>query len=169
MPDAPRQVTGIAEGVEDTPLTFSLGLFAADPDDLDNPLAGLTFEMVAQPVGSGTITIDGQSATFEPTTNFFGTTTFEFSVSDGSFTEVLTGTIVFSGVDDPPAAGVNLVEVNEDETTEFSFRVYEVDGDATQIEIISGPSEGVLNQLGDNLFEFTPQRITFGPRRSSSK
>ena len=55
------------------------------------------------------------------------------------------------------------MEVNEDETTEFSFNIYEVDGNATQIEIISGPNEGTSSTnsaiISSNLL---PQRITFG-------
>ena len=52
VPDAPRQLDGIAEGTEDQELSFDMGLFVADPDDLSNPMAGLSFTLLQSNNGS---------------------------------------------------------------------------------------------------------------------
>ena len=85
----PVKITGVAEGTEDQELTFSLGLFVADPDDLSNPLAGLSFEMVTQPSGTGTISIDGQHRDIRTGENFFGTNYLRFQ----SFRRPIHGSI----------------------------------------------------------------------------
>ena len=159
--DAPRQLAGVAEGTEDEPLTFSLGLFVADPDDLDDPLAGLSFTL-ATDSASGTVTVDGSNATFTPNQHFFGTTTFVFNASDGLFTTAIVGTVTLEGVDDPPFLTVAEIDTDEDTPINFATSVNEFDGDDYIITMVTGPTNGEVVQLERNLFRYTPEENFFG-------
>ena len=89
-----------------------MSLFVADPDDLSNPMAGLSFTLLQS--NNGSVILDGNTGRFLPDENFFGTTTFQFQATDGQFTETLSGSISLTGVDDAPFLAASEIATDED-------------------------------------------------------
>ena len=94
---SPIATPGIAIGLfEDEPT--SVTLYGSDPDPLDT----LTYA-IDQPAAHGTIDLNGDQATYTPETDYYGSDSFSFTVSDGSVTsepEDVLLTVV--EVNDPP-------------------------------------------------------------------
>lgn len=75
----------------------------SDPDTGDT----LTCSIVTQSAAGGTATVqpDCSSGTYTPPTDFTGTATFTYAVTDGEASDAGTVTITVNAVDDPPAGG----------------------------------------------------------------
>jgi hypothetical protein len=101
--DAPVAVNDTATTSANTAVTINV---LANDSDVDNvlpaaPNAGLTVSAVTQPAdGTVVINIPATSVRYIPATNFSGTNTFTYTVSDGSLTATATVTVnVTAGVD----------------------------------------------------------------------
>ena len=100
--DPPNAVDDVFTATEDFPLTVVnvLGNDTAAPDAGET----LTVTAVTQPA-NGTVTLGGGIVRFAPTPNFFGSTTFTYTVSDGNGgSDTATVTMNVTPVNDPPAA-----------------------------------------------------------------
>ena len=83
-------LTGVATGTEDQDLTFDLGLFVADPDDLSDPMAGLTFTLTSDST-QGYGLFRWFNSNIRTTLEFFWYNHLSFDVSDGQFTTAIVG------------------------------------------------------------------------------
>lgn len=146
-------------GLEDQIITISSASLLANDLDFDNDTLTITSVFNA-PHGSVELLANGDIE-FRPISNFFGSTYFEYEVSDG-YTASVTAkvTIELTGVNDNPFAqddlGINLYEGDPTLITKQSVLMNDFEFDNEEIEIIAvtGFSGGtaILTPSGDILF-----------------
>jgi len=143
---------------EDT--TADIAVLANDSDpDAD----ALTISSVTQPT-SGTAQINGAQITYTPKLHFNGTTSFNYTISDGKGgTATATVTVTLTPVNDPPAAANVSRSVNEDGRVLTPLQGSDVDNDPLTYTIVSGPAHGTLTgTLPADLF-YSPSPNYNGP------
>ncbi len=141
--------------LEDSPTTVNLS--GQSPTG-----AALTYTITQAPL-RGTLGGTAPALNYVPKTNFFGTDTFSYVVSDGTSTSaVATVTIVVAPVDDPPVAVADNVTANFDTTSRISpakllRNDLEFDGDTLQIVSVSPTSlYNASVVLSEGLIYYTP-------------
>ena len=138
-----------------------LNLEASDADD--DPLI---FEIVEQPA-NGTVSLVGNSATYNPTHNFNGTDSFTYRTRDdhGFYSLDATVTLVVIPVNDPPVAfDTPDATLEEDTTIVVPLSWEDIDGDQVRVTITSYPAEGEIIVQGTDVF-FKPKRDYNGTTR----
>jgi outer membrane protein OmpA-like peptidoglycan-associated protein len=119
----------------------------------------LTITGVTQPSG-GTVTFTTGNVRFTPTLNFFGPTTFTYTISDGrGGTATATVTVNVTAVNDPPTATHDTFPVVEDTPTTLDVLANDSsapDGpEALTITAVTQPANGSVSITGGTL-RFTP-------------
>ncbi|MEO8700603.1 MAG: Ig-like domain-containing protein, partial [Kofleriaceae bacterium] len=99
--DAPVAVDDALTVAEDVPLVIPFATLVGNDVDLDGP--ALTVTARANDI-NGTSVLGASSITFTPTANFNGTASFDYTVSDGTLTDVGHVTITVTAVNDAPVA-----------------------------------------------------------------
>lgn len=134
---APIAVDDEATTNEDVALTLEAGtLTANDTDEEGNPL---TVEAVGAAV-QGTASLAGTTITFLPTPDFVGAATFEYTVTDGTSTDVGVVTVTVEANPDGPVAVDDVAAINEDETLTLPAAALlgnDTDGDGDTLTIAS--------------------------------
>jgi uncharacterized protein (TIGR03382 family) len=137
---------------EDTPYDFVVT--GSDPDG--DPLTftpGTPANGTVMSTGNGTFR-------YTPNPNYFGTDTFDVTVSDGAATAVATVDVVITPVNDPPTAQNLVVTTPEETPVGFTVVASDVDGDPLSFTPGSPPT-GSLAGTGPT-FTFTPAANTSG-------
>ncbi|MFT4605892.1 MAG: hypothetical protein ACI9W4_002637, partial [Rhodothermales bacterium] len=130
---APVALDVSATGSEDSDVTVTLS--GSDPDG-----GTVTYAAATQP-SSGTLSGSGQTLTYTPAADFFGTDSFTYTVSDASLTSApATATITVSEVNDAPG-----FTVGPDQVLAGLTGIQTVTGWATDI------SPGAANESGQSL------------------
>ena len=148
---------------EDTSLYFTIDdLLNNDSDDDNDPLEITSF---SQP-GAGSLTLVGNQFTFVPNPNFFGMTTFNYTISDGNGgTDSTTVMITVRPINDAPVAIDDTYNMNEDEVlsiTTYSNGVlpndYDVDSIILYSVLLPGgePTNGTVDLNLNGTFTYTP-------------
>ncbi|ADO74013.1 Ig-like domain-containing protein [Stigmatella aurantiaca] len=158
MNDPPRAVNDSFTVAEDSGATV-LDVLA---NDTSAPDVGETLTIIAvtQP-GGGTVTFTASSVSFTPAANFFGTTAFTYTISDGNGgTATATVTLNVSPVNDPPTANNDAYSVAEDSgTTVLNVLANDSSapeaGETLTITAVTQPSEGAVT--------FTPGNVSYTP------
>ena len=134
--DAPVAVDDAVTATEDTVLTSTIDLDANDTDldgDACKVVAG-TFATAQG--GSIDIAADG-SYSYTPAVNFNGTDSVDYTVTDGSLTDIGTLTINVTAVNDAPVAVDDAVTATEDtvltSTIDLDANDTDLDGDALSV------------------------------------
>ena len=102
------------------------------------------------------------SFNYIPTTDFSGTDSFTYSVSDGQLSAEGTATITVVPINDDPVASDDALQTNEDEPLTLNAadgllaNDSDVDGDNLTAAIVDSPSSGVVALNGDGSFTYTP-------------
>jgi hypothetical protein len=112
----PRASNDTLTVAEDSLATSATNVVNVLANDTPNPGATLTLLSFTQSA-NGTVTQDGNSLRFEPTPNFFGSTTFTYTINDTSGLGVnSTGTVsvTVTEVNDAPTAGNDTASGVED-------------------------------------------------------
>jgi alpha-tubulin suppressor-like RCC1 family protein len=155
--DAPVAVDdGPLTVVEDTAFsTPAAGLVGNDVDVDGGPL---TVVSVGNAQG-GTVVLSNGVVTFTPTANYTGAGSFDYTVSDGTLTDVGTVAVTVTAVNDAPVATGDAITVPEDSVTTANLAgsSSDADGDALTAVLVAGPSHAqsfVLNP--DRTFTYTP-------------
>ncbi len=154
--DAPVAVNDAITTDEDTPFSSTIDLDANDTDVDGDPLSVMAGTFTTAQGGTIVIAADG-SYTYTPATNFNGTDSIDYTVTDGSLTDVgtltmtVTPVVDLSAVDDSfstaeDTALVDSVATN-DSTTSGGSLSYVVDSDV---------SNGTLVLNNDGSFTYTP-------------
>ncbi|WP_418315391.1 Ig-like domain-containing protein [Piscinibacter sakaiensis] len=94
------------------------------------------FDTAPTPNKIGTVTINSDGTlTFTPVRLFNGPVKFDYTVSDGTATDVGTVRIVVDDVNDPPDARDDVIRFTEDTVTAFDPRANDIDVDGDQLTI----------------------------------
>src|SRR5688572_4342635 len=139
-------------------VTASSGVLANDTD-VDDPQ--ITAAVVTSPAsGSLTLNADG-SFTYTPNTDFSGSDSFEYQVSDGSLTSnVATVTITVTTANDAPVAGDDALDAVEDTPRTISVLANDSDPEASPLtpELVDGqgPANGTVSLNADGTVTYTP-------------
>lgn len=149
---APATVALTVTGVVGTPTANSLSLVTAEDTSLAVRLSGtdpqgdpLSYQIVSSPT-SGRLTGAGADWIYQPPTNFFGTDSFTYTVTDGTtVSAVATVAINVTAVNDAPKAIVKTLNLSEDSVVNLFLGGLDADGDALTFAVVSGPSLGTLS------------------------
>jgi hypothetical protein len=105
---------------------------------------------------------NGSELLVTPTPNFFGTIDMNITVSDGEYSASSNFELEIQAVNDPPILEPILdQEISENEVSEITFSVYDVDNETLSYDyyISSGYGYGEIN---DNIITITPSQNWFG-------
>lgn len=150
---------------EDTSINISAG-DGVLKNDSDGDFDSLSAVRVRNPVhGSVTLNTDG-SFGYSPQANFYGTDTFTYRASDGTFTsDEVTVTLQIKPVNDPPAAEPDRYLTNATSSRPFVINQpangvlkndTDQDGDPLTASLIEKPQNGILVLNPDGTFTYTP-------------
>lgn len=156
---APLANLDVATTPSDMPLTIPVLANDADPDG--NPL---TLASIIGPVTGGTATISGNNILFTPDGVFIGTTSFQYSVSDGSLTDVAEVQVTVTNAapvanDDNPAPFLSNTANNV-----IPVQANDINPDGPgpmTTEIILGPQFGSATVSGTDIL-YTPTTNYYG-------
>jgi len=138
------------EGVEDTPITFTL--LGTDPQGLS-----LTYSISTQPE-NGNVVINNTVGTYTPNANYNGSDTFYYLASNsGGNSNIGTVAINIAAVDDQPNTMDVNVTTDEDNSVSFNLQAEEYDGDNIDFNITGNPSNGTVTITGTNA-TYTPNQ-----------
>ncbi|MCC6235905.1 MAG: tandem-95 repeat protein, partial [Verrucomicrobiales bacterium] len=151
---APLAPSLTVNGIEDSPITISLGCTDPDNDALSHA--------ITTPPANGTLTFTGATAVYTPKANFNGTDSFTYRVSDGSLaSELATITIKVAPVNDAPIAANSTLTGKEDCTLPVILPGSDVDNDPLKFTVLKTPTNGTLTGTVPNLV-FTPAANWYG-------
>ncbi len=144
--DAPVAHAQTSTTPEDTPVTLTLTGSDADGDVL-------SYVIVASPAhGSLIPKTPPNSFTYIPATNFNGSDSFSFKVSDGSLQSgAATVSLSVTPVNDPPQAYPASVVLDENSSASLTLAGTDVDSSVLSYTILSGPSHGTYSGALPNL------------------
>ena len=176
--DAPVANNDTYNGTEDTPLTITPSLTANDIDVDGDALTVTKINGTAidatHPVTTtdGVVSMDAAGAlTFTPNADYNGTTTFDYTVSDGhGGTSTATATVNVAPVNDAPVAQNDTYNGTEDTvvpiTPTLTANDADVDGDTLTVTQINGSTidsthavavdNGVVSMDASGALSFTP-------------
>ncbi|MGE2832750.1 Ig-like domain-containing protein [Mycobacterium sp. SMC-4] len=128
-------------------------------NDTDIDEDSLTAELVAGPA-HGTLVLNADGTfTYTPTTNYHGTDTFTYQVSDGEATSsVTTVSLTINPVNDAPVAHGDSFVIDEDSvlTGDLLTNDTDIDQDDLTATVVAGPAHGTLILNADGTFTYTP-------------
>jgi len=157
--DAPVAVDDTATTAEDTAATITAATLLANDTDLD---AGATLTVTAvSGATNGTVALAGTTVTFTPAANFTGAAGFDYTVSDGTLTDVGHVTVTVTPVNDAPVAVDDTRTINEDAVTTItaaSLTANDTDvdtGTTLTVTAVSGATNGTVALAGTTV-TFTP-------------
>ena len=138
------------EGVEDTPITFTL--LGTDPQGLS-----LTYSISTQPE-NGNVVINNTVGTYTPNANYNGSDTFYYLASNsGGNSNIGTVAINIAAVDDEPNTMDVNVTTDEDNSVSITLQAEEYDGDNIEFNITGNPSNGTVTISGSTA-TYTPNQ-----------
>ena len=133
---------------EDTPQAIALS--GSDPDG-----NSLTYTVLTQPA-SGTLGGTAPNLTYTPASNFNGSDSFTFRVSDGlTNSAATTVSISIAAVNDAPVANNQTVAGLEDTAKTITLTGTDVDGNTLSYSVLTQPTKGTLSGTAPSL-TYTP-------------
>ena len=159
--NAPVAVDDAVTATEDTVFNSAIDLDANDTDADGDPLSVVAGTFATTQGGSITIAADG-SYSYTPAANFNGIDTVDYTVTDGSLTDVGTLTITVNPVNDAPVAVDDAVTAAEDtvfnSTIELDANDTDIDGDL--LSVVAGTfattQGGSITIAVDGSYSYTP-------------
>lgn len=158
--DDPEAVADTASVDEDDTLTLAKWDLVGNDEDVDGDTLSLI--SVSNPV-SGSVFIDGDNVVFTPTTNYNGSASFDYTVSDGALTDTATVSITVNPVNDAPVADDGSTSTSEDTLVTIDLSGSDIDGDTLTYLIVDNPANGVLGSVTGNQVSYTPNLSYTGP------
>uniref|UniRef100_UPI0012FCD52E Ig-like domain-containing protein n=1 Tax=Azohydromonas aeria TaxID=2590212 RepID=UPI0012FCD52E len=128
----------------------------------------LTVTAVTQPAHGGTVTLVNGVVRFTPAPDFFGTTSFTYTVSDGNGgTATATATVTVTPVNDAPVARPDTLTVAEDSGATVVDVLGNDDtgpdtGETLTVTAVTQPAHGGTVTLVNGVVRFTPAPDFFG-------
>ncbi|KFE68687.1 Ig-like domain-containing protein [Hyalangium minutum] len=122
----------------------------------------LTVVSVTQPATGGTVTLSSGVVTFTPAPNFNGTTSFNYTITDGNGgTDTATVNVTVTPVNDPPTANNDTLTVAEDSGATvvdvLANDTFAPDvGETLTVTAVTQPATGGTVDLTNGTVTFTP-------------
>ena len=138
---------------EDEVLTVAKWDLVGNDTDVDGD--SLSLISVSEPV-HGSVAIDGDNVVFTPTANYSGSASFDYTVSDGSLTDVATVAVTVNPVNDAPTANDGTATTSEDTLVTIDLSAGDIDNDFLTYLIVTGVSHGTLGTISGNQVAYTP-------------
>ena len=150
---APTPTTATSQTVQEDGST-TISLTATDPNG-----QAVTFAITTDPT-NGTATLSDSDITYTPNANFYGTDSFDYTASNGTYTsDPVTITITVTGEDDGnPTTNDVSATTDEDTVVTVNLDATEIDGDNYSFSIVSQPTNGTLGSVNGNQVEYTPNQ-----------
>lgn len=146
--DLPTAENDSVTAQEDSPVWISLT--GNDPDG-----DTLTYNIVSEPI-HGSLSGTAPSLTYTPNSDFNGSDSFSFNVSDGQANSSLaTVSITISPLNDPPAAQNDEIKTKEDTSISITLNGSDPDRDRLTYSVLSYPANGKLSGTAPSL-TYTP-------------
>ncbi|MCI0393414.1 MAG: tandem-95 repeat protein [Chloroflexi bacterium] len=152
--DPPVAVDDGATTNEDNPLIVAV---LANDHDVDGDTIAVS--AVTTPTNGSAVINPDNTITYTPATNFYGTATFDYTISDGQGgTDTATVTVLVTPLNDPPAA-VDDTAVTDEEvavTVNVLTNDSDVDGDSLAVTAVTAPANGAVVVNLDHTLTYTP-------------
>ncbi|MBA3957346.1 MAG: tandem-95 repeat protein, partial [Parachlamydiaceae bacterium] len=152
--DVPVATNDIAADNEDTVITGNVL-----NNDTDADGTPLTAVLNSGPVNGTLVLNPDGSFTYTPNTNYNGSDSFSYHVSDGTAnSNIATVSITLSAVNDTPVAVVDAFSGNEDSIISGNVLTNDsdVEGSSLTAILVSGPQHGTLTLNANGSFSYTP-------------
>jgi hypothetical protein len=165
--DGPLAVDDNVSTAEDTPITLTQANLKGNDTDVDNTNVQLSVTAVGSAV-NGTVVLDGTgTVTFNPATNFSGTAGFDYTISDGTLTDIGHVTVTVTPANDPPVAGDDSGSTPEDTAVTLSqgdltANDSDIDGNPLAVTAVSNFTNGTAVRNANGSVTFTPAANFFG-------
>jgi subtilisin-like proprotein convertase family protein/Ca2+-binding RTX toxin-like protein len=160
----PVAIDDTASTLEDTPLTILASDLLANDIDGNGDMITVTS---VQNAANGTVSLDGNGDVyFVPDLNFFGESTFEYTITDGQGSTSIATATVFVGVDPvndaPILTGPVSFNISEDQS--FTITEAQLLANASDVEndpisatdLVLNGGQGSLVDNGDGTWTLTP-------------
>ncbi|WP_426359334.1 tandem-95 repeat protein [Pseudocolwellia sp. HL-MZ19] len=161
--DVPVVNSDIATTNEDNTLTINVLSNDTDADGDPLTITGLSLDSASAENGTVSLSSTG-SIIYEPTANFFGTSTINYNVIDGNGALVATSlSVTVESVNDAPVAIADTATTNEDTNVTINVLVNDtdIDGDALSVSAMSATT-GTVTLSSDGKIVYTPLANFFG-------
>jgi large repetitive protein len=135
---------------EDAPVNIAV---LGNDTDVDGGAPSVTG--ASDPLNGTAIVEANNTVTYIPDANFFGTDTFDYTVSDGDLTDTGTVTVTVNPVNDAPAAGAQTVNTGEGTPVDITLTATDIDSDSLTFIVVTPPSFGILSGTEPNV-TYTP-------------
>ncbi|NNF63954.1 MAG: tandem-95 repeat protein [Acidimicrobiia bacterium] len=121
----------------------------------------LTIESFTQPANGTVTAVDDDTLHYEPDPGFFGTDTFNYTITDGSLNDSALVTVSVIDQNSMPNAVDDSYSVFEDQTLEVAApgvlaNDSDGDGDDLTVSVLVPPSKGTLSLNSDGSFTYEP-------------
>ncbi|WP_434931088.1 Ig-like domain-containing protein [Shewanella sp. HL-SH5] len=159
--DAPVAVDDVINVQEDTTFTSTIDLDANDTDIDGDSLSVVAGTFTTTQGGTIVIAADG-SYTYTPPLNFNGVDTVDYTVTDGTLTDIGTLTINVGAVNDAPVAVDDVINVQEDTTftSTIDLDANDTDIDGDSLSVVAGTftttQGGTIVIAADGSYTYTP-------------
>ena len=137
---------------EDTPVTRSI-----TASDVDGDTLYYSVKTGSEPV-NGSLELDGNSYTYTPSADFYGTDNFTIEVDDGTTTVDCAITVTINAVNDAPVPSYAAsISTDEDVATTQTITVTDTENDTINYSVKAGsePANGSIAFDGNN-YTYTP-------------
>ncbi len=163
--DAPTAVDDSAQTDEDTPTTI-----AVTANDRDGDGDALTASGSGATAQGGTFSCSGDSCAYTPPSNFSGTDSFNYTVSDGGDSDTATVTVTVVPVNDAPRPGTDTLTTTEDTPADVSVLSNDDPGpgEASQTLSVTGNTDGTKGSVSctnAGVCTYTPNQNATGSDR----
>ncbi|MFL6229228.1 MAG: Ig-like domain-containing protein [Pyrinomonadaceae bacterium] len=162
---ATANVTVTISSVNGAPVASGTSATTDEDNEVAIPLAAsdvegdsLTFSVASAPA-HGSLSINGNVATYTPARDYNGADSFTFKANDAqSDSNAASVSIRINPVNDAPVAVADSATTDEDTPVTIALRANDtdVDGDALTVTGASGALKGTVEILGDGSVRYTP-------------
>ncbi|HWO21583.1 MAG TPA: Ig-like domain-containing protein [Kofleriaceae bacterium] len=155
--DAPVAVDDTVVAIEDTPRVIAAATLVVNDTDADGDT--LTVTAVGNAT-NGTVALAGGNVTFTPALNYIGPATFEYTVSDGTASDIGLVNVNVTSSNDAPVAVDDSATTPEDQPIQLTSAALvandiDADGDPLTVTAVSGATNGTV-VLAGGIATFTP-------------
>ena len=158
--DAPLGMADSIDGTEDTPSLIAQSALLQNDSDGDGDT--LSIPNVMNGV-NGTVAIVGTDIRFDPTPDFAGSASFDYTVTDGVVSSTVTVNISLAAVNDPPVAVDDVGTTAEDTPIQFTtLQANDTDVDSQTLTVTA------VNNAQNGSVVLNGATVTFTPAANFS-